>query len=331
MQRHASGSRSVWRSAAPIVIVCLAGLGVMLPQLLQPYAAEGRDFFHHILRLIALDQQVNWGRLRAAVSGLQPRLWLATLSYYPPLAYFLMEAAHLLGANFLLAYQVSLIIIVVGAALASYYLGARLFNRTAAVAVSIAYLYSPYFLMEVWTRSAVTVLLSLAVVPFLFAAIHRVTQEAGWRSYVETSLAAALIILAHPLTTFYYVPFLAAWALLCLLLMGSGQRWRAVLILAASAVTGVVLTSFYWLPVQLESAARRICRPDGGVGVLHPGPEADRAGCEPRFDHDFPVEGDRADLLGCGAYSGGGFDHRLCAHAAAAGQEGEGACSPSLS
>ena len=256
--RHESRSRAAWRSAAPIVIVCLAGLGVMLPQLLQPYAAEGRDFFHHILRLIALDQQVNLGDAFALrFPDYSHGYGLATLSYYPPLAYFLMEAVHLLGANFLLAYQMSLVIIVVSAALASYYLGARLFNRTAAVAVSIAYLYSPYFLMEVWTRSAVTVLLSLAVVPFLFAAIHRVTQEAGWRSYVVTSLAAALIILAHPLTTFYYVPFLAGWALLCLLLMGSGQRWRAVLILAASAATGVVLTTFYWLPVQLESAARQ--------------------------------------------------------------------------
>jgi uncharacterized membrane protein len=204
--RHVSRSRSVWQSAAPIVIVCLAGLGVMLPQLLQPYAAEGRDFFHHILRLIALDQQVNLGDAFALrFPDYSHGYGLARLSYYPPLAYLLMEAVHLLGANFLLAYQLSLVIIVVGAALASFHLGTRLFNRPAAVAVSIAYLYSRYFLMEVWTGSAVTVLLSLAVIPFLFAAIHRVTQEARWRSYTVTRLAAALITLAHPLTTFYHV------------------------------------------------------------------------------------------------------------------------------
>ena len=256
--RHESGARSVWRSAAPIVVVCLAGLGVMLPQLLLPYALEGRDFFHHILRLIALDQQVNLGNVfPLRFPDYSHGYGLATLSYYPPLTYFLMETAHLLGANYLLAYQIGITIIVLGAALGSYYMGLRLFNRTAAVAVSIAYLYNPYFLMEVWTRSAVTVLLSLAVVPFLFAAIHRVTQEVGWRGFAETSLAVALIILAHPLSTFYYAPFLAAWALLCLVLMGSGRRWRALLILAASAVTGALLTSFYWLPVQLESSARR--------------------------------------------------------------------------
>ena len=125
--RHESRSRSVWRSAAPIVVVCLAGLGVMLPQLLLPYAAEGRDFFHHILRLIALDQQVNLGDAFALrFPDYSHGYGLATLSYYPPLAYLLMEAVHLLGANFLLAYQMSFVIIVVGAALASYYLGTRL-------------------------------------------------------------------------------------------------------------------------------------------------------------------------------------------------------------
>ena len=252
------GSRFTWQSAAPILIVCLAGLGVMLPLLLRPYATNGRDFLHHILRLIALDQQVSLGNaFPLRFPDYSHGYGLASLSYYPPLAYLFMETVHLLGANYLMAYQVTFSILVLGAALASYYLGARLFNRTAAVAASIAYIYNPAFLMEVWTRSAVTVLLALAVVPLLFAVIHRVTSETGWRGYVEASLAVALLILAHPLPTLYFAPFLAAWALLCLVLMGRGKRWRAVLLLAASAFTGALLTSFYWLPVQLESSARR--------------------------------------------------------------------------
>ena len=252
------GSKFRWQSAAPVAVVCLAGLGVMLPMLLLPYALAGRDFFHHILRLIALDQQVNLGNaFPLRFPDYSHGYGLATLSYYPPLAYLVMEAVRLLGANYLLAYQVGFVLIVLGAALASYYLGVRLFRRGAAVAVSIAYLYNPYFLMEVWTRGAVTVLLSLAAVPFLFAAIHRVTHEGGGRGYVEASLAVALLILAHPLTTFYFAPFVALWALLCLVLMGRGRRWRALAILIVSAVTGALLTVFYWMPVQLESSARR--------------------------------------------------------------------------
>ena len=74
--RHESRSRSVWRSAAPIVIVCLAGLGVMLPLLLRSYAVRGDDILPHLFRLVALDQQVNLGNaLPVALSRAQLRLW----------------------------------------------------------------------------------------------------------------------------------------------------------------------------------------------------------------------------------------------------------------
>ena len=140
----------------------------------------------------------------------------AVLSYYPPLSYYLMEAAHLLGANYVLAYKVAFTCIALGAALSSYYLAARVFDRTAAVVVSIAYLYNPYFLTNIWRRAAVTEAMALAVAPLLFAAIHRVAAESSWRSYVEASLAVALIILAHPLSTFLFAPFLAGYTLLVL-------------------------------------------------------------------------------------------------------------------
>jgi hypothetical protein len=245
---------SVW----PIALVCLAGLAVMLPLLLRPYATRADDLFYHLFRITGFDQQVNQGDaypLRFPGQGYG--YGLAVFSYYPPLAYFLMETAHLLGANYLFAYQTALILATLGAALSSYYLGARVFNRTAAVVVGIAYVSNPYFLAEIWKRGAVTEVMALAVAPFLFAAILRVTAESNWRSYVEATLAVALIILAHPLSIYLFAPFLALWAFLALVLTDHSRRWRAVLILAASAFTGALLTCFYWLPVQLESTARR--------------------------------------------------------------------------
>ena len=168
-----------------------------------------------------------------------------------------MEAAHLLGANYVLAYKLAFTIAALGAALSSYYLGARVFNRAAGVAASIAYVYNPYFLTDLWVRGAVTEAFTLAIAPFLFAAILRVTAETGWRSYLEASLVVALMMLAHPLSILLFAPFLALYGVLALVLMERGRRWRAVMILVASVFMGCLLSLFYWLPVQLESAARR--------------------------------------------------------------------------
>ena len=172
--RQQTVSRSAWQTAAPLLIVCLAGLGVMLPLLLQSYAAHADDILPHLFRLVALDQQVNLGTaypLRFPEFGYG--YGAAVFSYYPPLAFYLMEAAHLLGADYVLAYKLAFTIAALGAALSSYYLGSRVFNRAAGVAVSIAYVYNPYFLADIWVRGAVTETLTLAAAPFLFAAIYR--------------------------------------------------------------------------------------------------------------------------------------------------------------
>ena len=230
----------------------------MLPFLLKPYATQADDALHHLFRLFALDQAVSQGDVYPLrFPGFSYGYGAAVLSYYPPLSYYLMEALHLLGADYVLAYKVAFTVIVLGAALSSYYLAARIFGRPAAVVVSVAYLYNPYFLANIWRRGAAAETLALAVAPLLFAAIHRVAIETSWRSYVEASLAVALIILAHPLSTFLFAPFLAGYAILVLVLLGRGRRGHALMILVAGVLTGALLTCFYWLPAQLEPGGRR--------------------------------------------------------------------------
>ena len=256
--RQQTGSRPAWQTVAPLLIICLAGLGVMLPFLLKPYATQADDALHHLFRLFALDQALSQGdAYPLRFPEFSYGYGAAVLSYYPLLSYYLMEAWHLLGADYVLAYKVAFTCIALGAALSSYYLAERIFGRPAAVVVSVAYLYNPYFLTNIWRRAAAAEALALAVAPLLFAAIHRVASETSWRSYVEASVAVALIILAHPLSTFLFAPFLAGYTLLAVLLLGRGRRWRAVTILGAGVVTGALVTCFYWLPAQLEPGGRR--------------------------------------------------------------------------
>ena len=258
-ERQGSGTRAVLQSAWPVAVVCLGGLAAAFPLLIRPYATHLGDTFVHLLRAFALDQGVSQGdayplRFPAFLYG----YGAAVLSYYPPLSYYLMEVVHLLGANYIFAYNVAFTCVAVGAALSSYYLGARVFNRVSAVVISLAYVYNPFFLANIYARGALAESVALAVAPFLFASFLRVATETDWRAYLETSLAIALIILAHPLSTFLLAPFLAGYAILMLVRAGSGKRWRVVLLFIASSFTGGLLASFYWLPAQLEPGGRRL-------------------------------------------------------------------------
>ena len=109
-----------------------------------------------------------------------------------------------------------------------------MFNRAAGVVISLAYMYNPYFLSDIYTRAALAETLALAIAPLVFLAFYRAMTEPGWRSYFLTSLALALLILTHPLSTLLFAGFLVAYALLLFIQVGpragggagrAGSRW----------------------------------------------------------------------------------------------------------
>ena len=128
----------------PAALAGLAGLIVMIPIWLKPYAPYAYDSLHHLFTLFSLDQRIAAGDVYPLrFSGFAYGYGWAELSYYPPLSPYFLELLHLLGANYVVAYKLGLTLIVLGAALASYALGATLFNRYAGLVVAVAYVLTP--------------------------------------------------------------------------------------------------------------------------------------------------------------------------------------------
>ena len=180
----------------------------------------------------------------------------AVLSYYPLLAYYFVEMIHLFGANILIAYKFGMTLMFAAAALSGYYLGKTIFNRYAGLVIGLAYIANPYFLTSVHSASAVSEVMGMAVAPLIFAGIFQVAAAPGWRSFLGASLATALLVLAHPLTTMHFAPFILGYALL-MWLQVPGRRLRVFGVLTASAALGGLMTIFYWLPARLEPGGLR--------------------------------------------------------------------------
>ena len=258
--------RTWLRSRGPVALVLIAGLALAVPLWLAPHLPYGHDSLPHIFNLFALDRQIEAG----TVFPLRFPEWgfgygYAVLSYYPPLGYYLLELWHLLGANYVVAYKLGFTLIILGAGLTSYGLGAAVFNRAAGVVISLAYMYNPYFLTAVYTRAALAECLGLAVAPLAFLAIYRAGTAPGWRSYLLISLALALLVLTHPLSTLLFAAFIVAYALLLLIQAGPGVRGRVVVVLMAGGLTAGLMTSFYWLPARLEAGGLRLIDPQAAL------------------------------------------------------------------
>ena len=243
----------------PAALAGLAGLIVLIPVWLKSYVPYGYDSLFHLFSLVSLDQRIAAGDVYPLrFPGFAYGYGWAEPSYYPPLSPYFLELLHLLGANYVIAYKLGMTLMVVGAALSSYALGAALFNRYAGVVTAIIYVFNPYFLSLISPRGALAEMLGLAVAPLVFLAIYRTANAPGWHTYLAISLTVALMILAHPLSTFLFAPFILAFAVAVLVSADPAQRGRVLGVLVAGAFTGALLSCFYWLPARLEPGGLRV-------------------------------------------------------------------------
>ena len=251
--------KEVVQARWPAALAGLAGLLVLIPIWLKSYVPYGYDSLFHLFSLVSLDQRIAAGDVYPLrFPGFAYGYGWAELSYYPPLSPYLLELLHLLGANYVIAYKLGMTLMVVGAALSSYALGAAIFNRYAGLVTAIVYVFNPYSLSLLYPRGALAEMLGLAVAPLVFLAIYRTADAPGWRTYLAASLAVALMILSHPLSTFLFAPFFLAFAVAVLVAADRARRRRVLGVLAAGAFSGALLSCFYWLPARLEPGGLRV-------------------------------------------------------------------------
>lgn len=219
------------------------------------YSDDGLD---HLFRLFALDQTIHQGVA-------YPR-WVFDLAYgygypifdfYPPLAAYVAETLHLLGSGFADAIKGTFVTCIVVAIAGAYAMGAELFgNEKDAKAIGLltaaAYVFFPYFLVDVYARGAIAEALGAAILPWLIWSLRRGLRQRTITSALLVGFASALLLLAHSLTLFLVAPVLLGYLLLELFQLPAARRPAALARLTLSAILGAGLSAIYWLPFGAE-------------------------------------------------------------------------------
>jgi hypothetical protein len=237
------------RKGFPMLLCASFGALASFRLWLTPGLPNGDDSLVHIFNLFALDRQIRGGDfypLRFPDHGLG--YGYTVLSYYPLLPYFLLEGLRLAGAGYVLSFKIGFTLITILAALSSFWLAKTLFGVRAGLTTAFLYIFNPYFLANLYVRSALAEHVGLAVSPLALLAIHQVVKNPGWRTYLAASLS-----LAHFLTTLLLAPFALGYALWT---WAHEQRKDAAL-LAAAGLTGAAMSCFYWLAGALERGGLR--------------------------------------------------------------------------
>lgn len=219
--------------------------------LFQPLQMSGHDASWYPARYVEFFRGLTEGQLL-------PR-WAADLgggygqpffNYTPPLFYYLAAPFQAAGLGIAAAENAALLVLLLIAAIGMFLLARSMFGPVGALVSALAYVFAPYFLVNIYVRHAMGDFAACAFLPWSVWALWR--QPSGgqrWLAVGGLSVAAVTLSSNHVA--------LMALPMLCLFVAVLGWSRRSASICArglGSILLGIGLSAFFWLPAFAERA-----------------------------------------------------------------------------
>lgn len=243
----------------------LAGLFILpaaLP-LFHPTLTHSADGLLHLYRVMALAQAITQGHVWVR--------WLPDLAFgygfplfvfYAPLAYYLTALLSLLpGVTTVAAFNASVGLAMLLAAVGAYLLASELFGPRAGVLSAVAYGYAPFQLHNALFRGGLPAVWAMAAFPLAFWLFTRLINRPSRRGLAASAFVLGAALLMHNTLSLLFGPLLALYLLLMLLAQFWRNRsWRPAAFTLAALLLGAGLAAFFLLPATLEKEFAQVQR-----------------------------------------------------------------------
>jgi 4-amino-4-deoxy-L-arabinose transferase-like glycosyltransferase len=252
LQRNAK-SRSEIKNIFLILALSIFAWG---PLLTPAYFLKAHDAAHSVFFLTEFHQGIQdgylyprWGPDHVLGYG------YPTFIFYAPLAYYVAEVFHLLGAGPTAAIKITYALAFVLSGLTMYAFVKRLWGPGAGLVSAVVYTYVPYRLLDIYVRCAFSEFCAFVFFPLVLLFFLELV-ETGQRRYLALAgLAYAGLILTHIVTAFLFTPLLMAYVLWLVLRQArsSLRQWlRLGSLSLAAAVLALGLSAVFLLPMLVE-------------------------------------------------------------------------------
>ena len=231
---------SITRIDPNIWLVIAFSLFAVLPLAGPDYFFGAHDAPHTVFFLTEFDAAIRdgvwypgWATDQALGYG------YPTFVLYPPLAYYVAEVFHLLGATKVIAVKWTWVLATVGAGLAMYAYARHLLGRQRGLLAAVVYVYVPYHLADIYVRAALAEYCAFVWMPLTLLAFHRLAEGITARRVGLAALAYGALWLTHNGTGLVFTPLLAAYVLFRL--WAERTPWRQTFARAAAALGSALL------------------------------------------------------------------------------------------
>ena len=241
----------------------LLALPVCIP-LFSSSVLAGHDGFVYFPRLVEVHQNTAHG---VTVPRWAPDLGRGTgqplFLFHPPMIYYLGELWHLLGFDFVTAMNLACAVVVLLSAACMFLLARLYFGDAGGWLGAAAYLYAPYFAVDLYVRSAME---EFAAFPFIALALYGFGAYARHRKlkhWLMGAAAYACVLCCHFPAALLFTPLLLGFLLATAWMEKS---WNVLWRQACGVVLGLGLSAFIWAPALAARQYAAINRAVEGYG-----------------------------------------------------------------
>lgn len=168
------------------------------------------------------------------------------------LPYYIISIFHIIGYSFINSAKILLAISFITSGIGMFLWIKNEFNEKAGFVAALFYLYSPYHLIDLSFRASVGELLSMVFLPFSFLLTKKVTESRRPLFFIGNGIIFALLILSHQVTSFVAFPLILLYGYI-VWKRTKKRKISTLVIMAGSVIYGLLLTTFYWIPILAES------------------------------------------------------------------------------
>ena len=195
-----------------------------------------------------------------------------TFNFSPPVVYYLTAFFHVIGFSFLSAENLAAFAILVLSGLGMYLLAGQAFGPRGGLVSAVAYLFSPYLLVNLYVRHALADFSAFAFIPFAFWGLHRYTAVGGYWRLLIGAFSTALLVLSS--TSVALITFPALLLLFATMLFFEWRDRESSVIPALARglwlfILALGLSAFYWLPSLAETDFVHLHRRLEGYSDFH--------------------------------------------------------------
>jgi len=201
--------------------------------------------------------------------GMFPVRWVSDLGYnygypifnfYAPLVYYIGAGSMFFGFDALVATKIMMVLGIILSGVFMYLLAKEFWGRGGGLISAVLYLFAPYHALNIYVRGDVAEFYAYAFIPLVFWGLWKIYKQEKWMHVIVASLAFAAIILSHNLTAMMIAPFIFVFSVI--LSLKAKNKTRSLLFL--SLFLGIIISSFYTLPVFSEMKYTNVLSQIGG-------------------------------------------------------------------